>query len=65
MSTAERLRNEGRAAERADNVLRILELRFGLLPASAKARVAGADMDTLGRWLTRLLSADSLDAALE
>ncbi len=73
MSTAERLRAEGRAegeakgrAEgRAASLSRLLAQRFGPLPASAQLRIRTADIDTLDRWLGRLLSAPDLDAVFE
>ncbi|HSM27632.1 MAG TPA: DUF4351 domain-containing protein [Thioalkalivibrio sp.] len=45
----------------AQMLLRLLTLRFGLLPQSAHAQVESADADTLLRWSERVLTASTLD----
>jgi hypothetical protein len=42
-------------------LLRLLTLRFGVLPQSARAQVESADADTLLRWSERVLTASTLD----
>jgi predicted transposase/invertase (TIGR01784 family) len=64
MSTADKLRAEGRAEgraqERIEVVLRLLTARFGPLPTDLAARVSSASMDALDRWALRILDASSL-----
>ena len=61
MSTAERLRTEGRAEGRCDLLLELLTSRFGALPADVSARVrAGSDSD-LARWAKALLRAMTIE----
>jgi hypothetical protein len=68
MSTADKLRAEGRAqgkvegkAEgRAEVVLRLLTARFGPLPPDMAARVRSASSDALDHWALRILDARSL-----
>jgi hypothetical protein len=74
MSTAERLRREGRAEGRlegraqgrveglAEALLLLLRKRFGELPPATVARVRGADTGALQRWTGRVLDAPTLDA---
>lgn len=57
----ERGRAEGRAEGRAMSLTRLLERRFGRLPAALRARIDSADADTLDRWLDRVLDAADLD----
>jgi predicted transposase YdaD len=45
----------------AQMLLRLLTLRFGVLPQSAHAQVESADADTLLRWSERVLTASTLD----
>lgn len=69
MTTAERLRNEGRekwtAEGRALMVIDLLEFRFGPLDDPTRARVLAADELTLARWHRRTLDAERLEDALE
>jgi hypothetical protein len=64
MSTADKLRAEGRAEGRVQGrvemVLRQLTARFGPLPAELTARVRSASSDALDRWALRILDASSL-----
>ncbi len=55
----------GILAGRRQTLRRLLQLRFGALPQDAVARVEGADAATLDRWETRVLTATSLDDALD
>lgn len=60
MSTATRLRAEGRVAA----LLRQLRKRFGQLPVELEKRLATASSDQLDRCLDRVLEARSLDEVL-
>lgn len=68
MSTAEKLRAEGRVEGRAEGrvevVLKLLALRYGVLPDAATARVRGATQSELDGFTERVLSAATLDACL-
>ena len=57
-------REEGRAEGRAGIVLRLLEMRFGVLPAAASDRVRGASAAELEAWAEAVLTAASLDEVL-
>ena len=59
-------RGEARGLERgkAEGLTRLLERRFGPLPATARDRIAAAGPGELDAWLDRVLDADSLDAVL-
>ncbi len=69
MSTAERLMKEGEARGEARGELRgvarrlcrLLEKRFGPLPAEIAQRVGGAGIVDLDRWFDRVLDAATLD----
>jgi hypothetical protein len=56
-------RREGEAALR-DVLIAQLKQRFGSVPESALARVGEADIATLKRWGSRVLTAASLDDVL-
>lgn len=60
MSTATRLRAEGRVAA----LLRLLRKRFGPLPVELEKRLAATSSDQLDRYLDRVLDAGSLDEVL-
>ncbi|MBK8095808.1 MAG: hypothetical protein IPK26_01795 [Planctomycetes bacterium] len=68
MSTAERLREEGRTEGRREgriegkqqSLLRLATQRFGTLPEAARQRVNVACEADLDRWMDRLLSARSV-----
>ena len=53
---------KGRAEGEAKSLTRLLELRFGPLPAAVKMRVGGANLAQLDAWINRVLDAKSLDA---
>jgi hypothetical protein len=42
-------------------LLRLLEKRFGEVPARLRERVEGADVDSLQHWLDRTLTAATLE----
>ncbi|GAB4564688.1 MAG: hypothetical protein Tsb0020_15090 [Haliangiales bacterium] len=52
---------EGQAHGERGILLRLLEHRFGPLPASVAHRVSEASADELMRWSERVLDAESLD----
>ena len=70
----EQLRAEGRiegvaegevrgiAKGEAKSLTRLLERRFGPLPAAVKTRVGGANLSQLDAWIDRVLDAKSLDS---
>lgn len=60
MSTATRLRAEGRVAA----LLRLLRKRFGPLPIDLEKRLAAASSEQLDLYLDRVLDAGSLDEVL-
>jgi hypothetical protein len=72
LSTAEKLRREGRAeGERAgerkgkrDTLLLLLRQRFGRLPAAVVARIGKSDAAELDAWVGSVLTAASLDEVL-
>ena len=55
-------RAEGRTEGEAKSLSRLLERRFGPLPAAVKSRIDGADLNQLDAWIDRVLDAKSLDA---
>jgi predicted transposase/invertase (TIGR01784 family) len=61
-------RVEGEARGRVEGarrvLLQLLQLKFGELPSSERARVQAASEEELLRWTARLLTADSLAAVL-
>lgn len=56
---------EGKTEGRAEPILRLLSLRFGALPEDAQARIRSAALEELDRIGERLLTAGSLEGALE
>ncbi|MGI5222361.1 Rpn family recombination-promoting nuclease/putative transposase [Nocardia sp. CA-290969] len=65
VTTAERLRAEGRAEGRAEEaariLLKLLAAKFGTLPAELVDRVRSADTDELEVWTPHLLTATTLN----
>ena len=55
-------RVEGRVEGEAKSLTRLLERRFGPLPAAIKSRVDRADLKQLDAWIDRVLDVKSLDA---
>ena len=56
----DRGRVEGKAEGKAETLLRLLQRRFGAVPESARARVAGGSAAELDAWIDALLDAQSL-----
>ena len=52
----------GIAKGEAKSLTRMLERRFGPLPAAVKTRVGGANLSQLDAWIDRVLDAKSLDS---
>ncbi|MCC7065136.1 MAG: DUF4351 domain-containing protein [Planctomycetes bacterium] len=61
MSTAEKLRREGKAEGKAETLLRQLRKRFGPLPPSAEQRLRAGTPEQLDLWTDRILDATSID----
>ena len=69
MTTAERLRAEGRAEGRAQGraeeaarvLLKLLTAKFGTLPAETVHRVRCARTDELEAWMPRVLTATAVN----
>ena len=61
MTAAERLREEGREQTQRDNVLMLLNQRFGALPEQLLPRIRRADFAQLLHWFKRGLTAQRLD----
>ncbi len=53
---------QGRAAGKSETLARLLARRFGRPPAEAQARIAGADIKQLERWLDAVLDAPTFEA---
>ena len=53
-------RAEGKAEGKAETLLRLLQRRFGPVPESARARVAGGSAAEIDVWFDALLDAHSL-----
>jgi hypothetical protein len=58
-------RVEGRTEGQARLLRKLLTVRFGALPASARGKIADADEATLSRWGVRLLTAETLDEVFD
>jgi len=58
-------REQGLMQARRETLEMQLTMKFGSLSAAVTARLQAADVDTLGRWLARILTADSADAVVE
>ena len=54
-------RAEGRAEGSANLLLRLLRLRFGVLPADLEARVRGSSTEELETWSDTIFDAQSLE----
>jgi hypothetical protein len=68
LTTAERLRREGEVTGRSkgkrEMLLLQLRQRFGRLPAAVSARIGKADAAELDGWVSKVLTAASLDEVL-
>ena len=58
-------RMEGRMEGHAQAVLRMLELRFGALPARAREQVRNGSAEELDAWTEAVLTAKSLEEVLD
>ena len=58
-------REQGLMQARRETLEMLLTMKFGSLSAAVTARLQAADVDTLGRWLARILTADSAEAVVE
>ncbi len=54
----------GRKQAAEDMLLRLIERRFGRPSGAVRRRIQAADAETLLDWSERMLTADSIDAAL-
>ncbi|WP_225732194.1 MULTISPECIES: hypothetical protein [unclassified Nocardia] len=61
MTTADRLRAEGRIEERTETLLDLLQEKFESVPADITDKVHTADPDQLRTWTRRILRATTLD----
>ena len=61
ITTAERLRREGRKQGSQAMLQKLLTYRFGPLPENVQAQLAVADVDLIDIWARRVLSASSLE----
>ncbi|MFC4123912.1 hypothetical protein [Nocardia rhizosphaerae] len=61
MTTANRLRTEGRAEGQVEVLMQLMAEKFGPLPARVVDAMRGANQDQLSVWTGRLLSAKTLD----
>ncbi|NUQ72341.1 MAG: DUF4351 domain-containing protein [Polyangiaceae bacterium] len=64
-SVADQIRAEGRREERRELLLRLLGLRFGVLPKDVRERVNAADPTLLETWVERVLFAKTLNDVLK
>ncbi|MDX1590216.1 MAG: transposase, partial [Oleiphilaceae bacterium] len=56
---------EGRRQATAGILQHLVTQRFGRLESITKARIEGADMETLQRWIDNLLRAQTLEQVFE
>ena len=56
---------EGQRRGQVLSLRKVLEARFGAIPADVAERLAGASSDELTRWLDRALKADSVEAVFD
>ncbi|MEV0028616.1 hypothetical protein [Nocardia sp. NPDC050793] len=64
MTTAERLRAEGRAEGRVETLIEQLTVKFGSLPAEIIETVHAGNSTQLRTWTSRILTADTLKDVL-
>lgn len=57
-------RQEGRQVERAEMLVKLLTLKFGNMSPAALTQIEAAAFEQLGRYLERVLTADSLESVL-
>jgi hypothetical protein len=58
-------RAEGKTEGKAELVLRQLQVKFGVNPAAFRQRVLAASPDELNQWADRILTASSVDEAVD
>ena len=58
---ADQFREEGVFAERRKLLLRLVQKRFGDISPAVEERIRSADLDTLDRWVERILTATTID----
>lgn len=56
---------EGQHQAQTRTLGRLLERRFGPVPADIRVRLEAAETETLDRWLDRILDAPTRDAVFE
>jgi hypothetical protein len=61
MSTADKLRAEGRAKGAARILMRQLTRKFGWVPDRVRERINAASIEQLEVWCERVLDAETLD----
>ncbi|WP_433493166.1 hypothetical protein [Nocardia grenadensis] len=61
VTTAERLRAEGRAEGRAATLIELLTVKFGSAPETTIRTIRAAAPDRVDTWLHRLITATTLD----
>jgi hypothetical protein len=61
MSTAEKIRREGKRSGQVDLLLCLLVAKFGALPQTIEERIRSATAKDLDRWAVAVLTADNLD----
>jgi hypothetical protein len=61
VSTAQQLRNEGKAENQVSTLLRLVTKRFGAPEAAVVERIRSGTTEELERWIDRILDAASLD----
>ena len=57
-------RGGGKAEGKAEVLLRLLQLKFGMVPEPAAARVRAASLAELDRWVERVITATTLESVL-
>ncbi len=55
-------REEGRVQGEAEVLLKLLQIKFGVVPDSYRQRIESADADTLLTWAERILTAETIEA---
>lgn len=56
---------QGQAEQKRDAVLRVVEMRFGAVPASLRERIKAADPGTIDAWYERVFTASTLPAIFD
>lgn len=61
MTAADQLRAEGRLEARREDLLELLEIKFGAVDCSVRVRVEQAPLEQLRAWMRRGIVATTLD----